>query len=111
MLDALATLPERQRPQVIGLAPTHRAVGEMQAAGVNAQTLASFLYDEGQKTARGEQVNYANILFVVDEASMIGNAEMAKACALIASGRGRAVVSGDSAQLQPVAAGQPFRLQ
>ncbi|MFT4465097.1 MAG: conjugative transfer relaxase/helicase TraI [Sodalis sp. (in: enterobacteria)] len=111
VLDALATLPERQRPQVIGLAPTHRSVGEMQAAGVNAQTLASFLYDEGQKTARGEQVNYANTLFVVDEASMIGNAEMAKACALIASCRGRAVVSGDSAQLQPVAAGQPFRLQ
>lgn len=111
VLAAVGSLPENSRPRVVGLAPTHRAVGEMQAAGVSAQTLASFLYDEGRKVAAGEQVNYENTLFVVDESSMIGNVEMARAYALIAAGKGRAVVSGDSAQLQPIAAGQPFRLQ
>ncbi|CAB5681446.1 Multifunctional conjugation protein TraI [Serratia marcescens] len=110
VLDGIAQLPESERPRVVGLAPTHRAVGEMQAAGVDAQTLASFLHDEGLKVAGGEKPDYRNTLFVVDESSMVGNSDMARAYALIAEGNGRAVMSGDEAQLEAIASGAPFRL-
>nr|WP_241390840.1 conjugative transfer relaxase/helicase TraI [Serratia proteamaculans]ULG15673.1 conjugative transfer relaxase/helicase TraI [Serratia proteamaculans] len=110
VLAGINQLPDSERPRVVGLAPTHRAVGEMQAAGVDAQTLASFLHDEGMKVAGGEKPDYRNTLFVVDESSMVGNSDMARAYALIAEGNGRAVMSGDEAQLQPIAQGTPFRL-
>ncbi|MGQ6146139.1 conjugative transfer relaxase/helicase TraI [Serratia sp. IR-2025] len=110
VLDGIAQLPESERPRVVGLAPTHRAVGELQAAGVDAQTLASFLHDEGLKVAGGEKPDYRNTLFVVDESSMVGNSDMARAYALIAEGNGRAVMSGDEAQLEAIAPGAPFRL-
>lgn len=44
-MSAVNMLPESERPRVVGLGPTHRAVGEMRSAGVDAQTLASFLHD------------------------------------------------------------------
>ncbi len=110
VLAGIAQLPESERPRVVGLAPTHRAVGEMQAAGVDAQTLASFLHDEGLKVAGGEKPDYRNTLFVMDESSMVGNSDMARAYALIAEGNGRAVMSGDEAQLEAIAPGAPFRL-
>ncbi|MEN4128679.1 conjugative transfer relaxase/helicase TraI [Serratia marcescens] len=110
VLAGIEQLPESERPRVVGLAPTHRAVGEMQAAGVDAQTLASFLHDEGLKIAGGEKPDYRNTLFVVDESSMVGNSDMARAYALIAEGNGRAVMSGDEAQLEAIAPGAPFRL-
>ncbi|WP_164141857.1 conjugative transfer relaxase/helicase TraI [Serratia marcescens] len=110
VLAGIEQLPESERPRVVGLAPTHRAVGEMQAAGVDAQTLASFLHDEGLKVAGGEKPDYRNTLFVVDESSMVGNSDMARTYALIAEGNGRAVMSGDEAQLEAIAPGAPFRL-
>ncbi|WP_411749575.1 conjugative transfer relaxase/helicase TraI [Serratia marcescens] len=110
VLDGIAQIPESERPRVVGLAPTHRAVGEMQAAGVDAQTLASFLHDEGLKVAGGEKPDYRNTLFVVDESSMVGNSDMARTYALIAEGNGRAVMSGDEAQLEAISPGAPFRL-
>ncbi|MEN3262552.1 conjugative transfer relaxase/helicase TraI [Sodalis endosymbiont of Spalangia cameroni] len=110
VLAGIHALPVAQQPRVIGLAPTHRAVGEMQSAGVEAQTLASFLHEAGRRLAAGETPDYRNTLFLVDESSMIGNSDMAKTYALIAEGGGRAVMSGDEAQLQPIAPGTPFRL-
>lgn len=39
VMSAVNMLPESERPRVVGLGPTHRAVGEMRSAGVDAQTL------------------------------------------------------------------------
>ncbi|MGY0154217.1 conjugative transfer relaxase/helicase TraI (plasmid) [Edwardsiella tarda] len=111
VMSAIATLPETARPRVVGLGPTHRAVGEMQAAGVEAQTLASFLFDTRQAQQQGEVADFSNTLFLIDESSMLGNSDMASAYALIARGGGRAVASGDTDQLQAIAPGQPFHLQ
>ena len=111
VMQAINTLPEERRPKVVGLGPTHRAVGEMRGAGLDAQTLASFLYDTAQQQRQGETPDYRNTVFVVDESSMLGNTDMAKTYALIAAGGGRAVFSGDSDQLQSIAPGQPFKLQ
>lgn len=110
-MSAVNMLPESERPRVVGLGPTHRAVGEMRSAGVDAQTLASFLHDTQLQQRSGETPDFSNTLFLLDESSMVGNTDMARAYALIAAGGGRAVASGDTDQLQAIAPGQPFRLQ
>lgn len=111
VMSAVNLLPEDERPRVVGLGPTHRAVGEMRSAGVEAQTLASFLHDTQMQQRSGETPDFSNTLFLLDESSMVGNTDMARAYALIAAGGGRAVASGDTDQLQAIAPGQPFRLQ
>ncbi|HIC3247096.1 TPA: conjugative transfer relaxase/helicase TraI [Salmonella enterica] len=111
VMSAVNLLPESERPRVVGLGPTHRAVVEMRSAGVEAQTLASFLHDTQLQQRSGETPDFSNTLFLLDESSMVGNTDMARAYALIAAGGGRAVASGDTDQLQAIAPGQPFRLQ
>lgn len=110
VLAALETLPAEQRPDVVGLAPTHRAVGEMADVGVKAQTLASFLMDMERRIQGGEKPDFSKTLFLVDESSMVGNRDMADAMGYIAAGGGRAVLSGDRDQLLPVDNGAPFTL-
>ncbi|MGT5589372.1 type IV secretion system DNA-binding domain-containing protein [Escherichia coli] len=73
--------------------------------------MASFLHDTQLLQRSGETPNFSNTLFLLDESSMVGNTDMARAYALIAAGGGRAVASGDTDQLQAIAPGQPFRLQ
>ncbi|HHA2302501.1 TPA: conjugative transfer relaxase/helicase TraI [Enterobacter asburiae] len=109
-MKAIRMLPEDERPRVIGLGPTHRAVNEMKGAGVPAQTLASFLSENRQALLNDEKPDFSNTLFLTDESSMIGNRDMAELHQIVAAGRGRMVSSGDEAQLQPIAAGTPFRL-
>ena len=75
----------------------------MRSAGVDAQTLASFLHDTQLLQRSGETPNFSNTLFLLDESSMVGNTDMARAYALIAAGGGRAVASGDTDQLQAIA--------
>ncbi|WP_137517719.1 type IV conjugative transfer system coupling protein TraD, partial [Escherichia coli] len=91
VMSAVNMLPESERPRVVGLGPTHRAVGEMRSAGVDAQTLASFLHDTQLQQRSGETPDFSNTLFLLDESSMVGNTDMARAYALIAAGGGRAV--------------------
>lgn len=110
VLAALETLPADQRPDVVGLAPTHRAVGEMADVGVKAQTLASFLMDVERRIQGGGTPDFSKTLFLVDESSMVGNRDMADAMGYIAAGGGRAVLSGDRDQLLPVDNGAPFTL-
>ncbi|WP_277972930.1 conjugative transfer relaxase/helicase TraI [Pantoea agglomerans] len=110
VLAALETLPAERRPDVVGLAPTHRAVGEMADVGVKAQTLASFLMDVERRTQSGETPDFSRTLFLVDESSMVGNRDFADAMTHIAAGGGRAVLSGDRDQLLPVSNGAPFTL-
>ncbi|WP_236301512.1 AAA family ATPase, partial [Escherichia coli] len=90
VMSAVNMLPESERPRVVGLGPTHRAVGEMRSAGVDAQTLASFLHDTQLQQRSGETPDFSNTLFLLDESSMVGNTDMARAYALIAAGAGRA---------------------
>jgi ATP-dependent exoDNAse (exonuclease V) alpha subunit len=83
---AISLLPEATRPRVIGLGPTHRAVGEMQSAGVDAQTTASFLHDTQLLQRNGQAPDFSNTLFLLDESSMVGLSDTAKALSLIAAG-------------------------
>lgn len=110
VMGALNTLSESVRPQVIGLGPTHRAVHEMREAGVEARTLASFLSETRQAIQAGETPDFRNVLFLTDESSMVGNRDMAELYQLVTAGGGRMVSSGDTAQLQSISTGLPFRL-
>lgn len=110
VIAALETIPEGQRPAVVGLAPTHRAVGEMVSVGVKAQTVTSFLMDVERRTQGGERPDFGNTVFLVDEGSMIGNRDLSEAMTHIAAGGGRAILSGDRDQLLPVENGAPFAL-
>ncbi|EIP4524503.1 AAA family ATPase [Salmonella enterica] len=110
VMGALNTLSESVRPQVIGLGPTHRAVHEMREAGVEARTLASFLSETRLAIQAGETPDFRNVLFLTDESSMVGNRDMAELYQLVAVGGGRMVSSGDTAQLQAISTGLPFRL-
>ncbi|WP_126721679.1 conjugative transfer relaxase/helicase TraI, partial [Escherichia coli] len=78
VMSAVNMLPESERPRVVGLGPTHRAVGEMRSAGVDAQTLASFLHDTQLQQRSGETPDFSNTLFLLDESSMVGNTDMAR---------------------------------
>lgn len=111
LLGAIETLPRQDRPEITGLAPTHRAVLEMQAVGVKAQTLASFLSEERQKHHDGQINRYSGRVFLIDESSMIGNRDMAEAFQMIAAGGGRAVSLGDKDQLTSPESGVPFSMQ
>ncbi|HGG2623100.1 TPA: conjugative transfer relaxase/helicase TraI [Yersinia enterocolitica] len=110
VMSALNTLSESVRPEVIGLGPTHRAVHEMQDAGVNARTLASFISETRLAIQAGETPDYRNVLFLTDESSMVGNRDMAELYQVVAAGGGRKVSSGDTDQLQAPSTGLPFRL-
>ncbi|HAY0260912.1 TPA: conjugative transfer relaxase/helicase TraI [Escherichia coli] len=110
VMNALSTLSESVRPRVLGLGPTHRAVHEMWEAGVEARTLASFLSETRQAIQAGDTPDFRNVLFLTDESSMVGNRDMAELYQLVAAGGGRMVSSGDTAQLQAISTGQPFRL-
>ncbi|WP_338628758.1 conjugative transfer relaxase/helicase TraI [Enterobacter sp. JJBC] len=110
VMGALNTLSESVRPQVIGLGPTHRAVHEMREAGVEARTLASFLSETRLAIQAGETPDFRNVLFLTDESSMVGNRDMAELYQLVAAGGGRMVSCGDTAQLQAISTGLPFRL-
>lgn len=110
VIRSLDLVAEQDRPEIRGLAPTHRAVGEMTAIGVKSQTLQSFLADTQQQQRTGETPRFENTLFLIDESSMVGNRNMAETLSAIAAGGGRAVLSGDTAQLQSIDSGTPFEL-
>lgn len=90
---------------VVGLAPTHKAVTELQGAGIkDVRTVASAL---GQFQS-GKPVP-SNTLYVLDEAGMVSARDMAGLAAEIERAGGRMVTVGDTRQLQAVEAGSPFR--
>lgn len=96
--------------EIRGLAPTHRAVSELSEAGIPAQTVASFLSESSQWQASGQARDFRNTVFVIDESSMNGNAQLASLMNVIADGGGRAVLSGDQDQLKSLESGAPFAL-
>ena len=103
-------------PRLHGLAPSAAAVRALgEGAGIAARTLQSFLarfeaLEEGPALARARDT-YAGTVLVLDEASMVGTAQMA---ALLRIGErlgvARVVLLGDTRQLRAVDAGQPFRV-
>jgi Ti-type conjugative transfer relaxase TraA len=79
--------------------------GLQTASSIPSRTVASWLaaWDAGTHLlSRGD-------VFVLDEAGMVGTADMARIVAEVARAGAKLVVVGDPEQLQPIAAGAPFR--
>ncbi|MCE3043700.1 conjugative transfer relaxase/helicase TraI [Legionella sp. 16cNR16C] len=88
--------------KVLGLAPTHKAVEELNANGIPSQTIDSFLQNETPIDSR--------YVLIVDESSMIDNEKyhaLQKKCIETNS---RMAFTGDITQLQSLASGIPHEL-
>ncbi|MGH9119129.1 MAG: MobF family relaxase [Acidimicrobiales bacterium] len=85
---------------VVAVAPTHRAVAELRAAGLDAQTIARFRRSVNQTPLAAETT------VVVDELSQVGTRDAAVIVAAVAATPdARVWFAGDGRQAQPVAAG------
>ena len=84
---------------VIGLAPTTRAVAELRDAGVEPRTIASWLRDP--VPASGQMI-------LVDEAGMLSRRDMQALIERAGATDSRIVLVGDPQQLRSVEAGTPF---
>jgi ATP-dependent exoDNAse (exonuclease V) alpha subunit len=58
--------------ELIAVAPTHQAVKEMRALGIEAQTLKSFLIEQEQEPTLSKKT-----LVLLDESSMVSNRDCA----------------------------------
>lgn len=107
MLAHLRKEAERAGYDVKGLAPSTQAVTQLQEALPGAETLQSHLMRRGP----AGETNPKKTIYVVDEASMIGNTQMRDFLRLAADSRvARVVLVGDVQQLDSVSAGTPFAL-
>ncbi len=107
MLAHLRKEAERAGYEVRGLAPSTQAVTQLQEALPGSETLQAHLMRRGPS---GE-MDAKKTIYVVDEASMIGNTQMRDFLRLAADSRvARVVLVGDVQQLDSVAAGTPFAL-
>jgi ATP-dependent exoDNAse (exonuclease V) alpha subunit len=87
--------------QAIGLAPSAAAAQALTAAGIESMTIAGFL-------AGGRRL-HESTLVVVDEAGMVSARDMHALLLAVEQAGARAVLVGDTGQLEAVEAGAPFR--
>ena len=102
-LHAAATGQLEADRHVMVLAPTHQAVGELRAAGLDAQTIARFLVEAQDGPLR------ADTTVIVDEMSQVGTRDAAAIVAVVAPTPGAQLwCVGDARQAQ---AGRRRRLR
>lgn len=117
MLARMQGVADKQGYEVVGLAPSHKAVGELNDVGIATGTLQGFLaryqgllegrMSDGALSAM--KAEYTNRMIVVDEASMIDTGQMRDL--LHIANRidvPKVVLLGDTKQLDAVGAGTPF---
>ena len=105
MLQAAADVLAGQGIAVLGAAPSGRAAAEMASPNIRTLTVAGWLQQRMAWTAEGQP-----FVFVLDEAGMVGTRDMAAVAQAVEARGGKLVLLGDSEQLQPIAAGTPFRI-
>ena len=105
MLQAAAQLLADQGIDVLGAAPSGRAAAELSSPHIRTRTVAGWLQQRLAWTRTGR-----HFVFVLDEAGMVGARDMAALARAVETRGGKLVLVGDSDQLQPIAAGVPFRM-
>ncbi len=105
-LEACRDIWEDSGYKVYGLAPTGRAAQNLEGSGIASQTLHRFLksFEEGRCQYSAQSI------LVLDEAGMVDVERFEKFLGSVQALGVKAVVVGDSGQLQPVEAGPAFRL-
>jgi conjugative relaxase-like TrwC/TraI family protein len=87
---------------VRGVAPSAAATRELAAVGIEAETIAAFL------TATAQPLDERTLL-LVDEASMVSAKDMHAILSEVEERGAKAVLVGDTRQLEAIEAGAPFR--
>ncbi|MFP5256089.1 MAG: MobF family relaxase [Acidimicrobiia bacterium] len=95
-----------------GLAVSAAAAGVLEAeTGVRSDTIAKFLYEQDRPQGSDPRWRLRDgEVLVVDEASMVASADLARLVVLADQAHGKVVLVGDWAQLGAVEAGGLFRL-
>ncbi len=102
-LEVVRAIAERQGYEVKGLAPTSRAVNELQHAGIRAETLQMHLQRGADPTAESGTPR----LYFLDETSLASTRQVHDFLERLAT-RDRVVLVGDTRQHQAVEAGRIF---
>jgi conjugative relaxase-like TrwC/TraI family protein len=106
-LATVRSLAQEAGYEVRGFAPSAAAASVLEKeAGIPSQTVASHVVDY----ALSESESLAPQLWIVDEASMLGNGDAERMIATARDAGARLVLVGDWDQLPSVEAGAPFRL-
>lgn len=100
-----AKLMSDEGMEIIAVAPTHQAVKEMKALGIQAQTLKSFLIEQEQDSTLNKRS-----LVLLDESSMVSNRDCANLIQRIRDSGGRGVLLGDISQHQSIESGKPSKI-
>ena len=101
LIGTATSVAEREGHRVVVLAPYANQVERLQADGLKASTLATFL------VSKEKSIDERSIL-VIDEAGLVPTREMEAALQSAERHGARVVLSGDIQQLKAVEAGRPF---
>ncbi|CAL7961583.1 hypothetical protein GAMM_250009 [Gammaproteobacteria bacterium] len=112
---------KKEKVKMLGLAPTHKAVKELKAIGIKAQSLKSFLIEQKRieknhiemvsKSPDSQRINILdNRLIILDEISMVPNKELLDFVRITGKSKAHAVLSGDRAQHLPIGSGKPVEI-
>ncbi|HMR34586.1 MAG TPA: AAA family ATPase, partial [Geminicoccaceae bacterium] len=106
LLAAARSAWQREGYRVIGAALSGKAAAGLEdSSGIASRTLAAWehRWDHGMTSLGPKDV------LVIDEAGMIGTLQLAKLVDQVRRAGAKLVLVGDPEQLQPIAAGTPFR--
>jgi conjugative relaxase-like TrwC/TraI family protein len=107
MLSVANQVWERQGFSVQGLSFTGKAAETLQSeSGIKSQTIHSFLSEREQ----ADRVQIGRQVWVVDEASMVGNRQMLDLLKAAERDQAKVILIGDRLQLQAIDAGKPFQM-
>lgn len=106
VMNAVRAIYEAEGHRVVGGALAGKAtVGLQESAGIESRTLAS--WEASWKN--GLRPLEAGDVFVLDEAGMVGSAQMQRFVAAVEQAGAKLILLGDARQLQPIDAGAAFR--
>ena len=106
MLEAARDAWERSGRRVIGAALAGKAVdGLAGSSGIDSRTLSAWAH----RWERGKERLGAGDVLVIDEAGMLGTAQLSSVLREVERRGAKAVLVGDAEQLQAIGAGSPFR--
>ncbi|MCY3872928.1 MAG: AAA family ATPase [Rhodobacteraceae bacterium] len=105
MLQTAAAVLAGQGIAVLGAAPSGRAAADMAIPNLRTRTVAGWLQQQMAWTVEGQP-----FVFVLGEAGMVGMRDVVAVAQAVEARGGKLVLLGETEQLQPIAAGTPFRI-